>query len=98
MLTLIYLVRLDNTLFCMLSSAGFYLSENCNYVVELGKDCKFSLVGIDGKDLYDGNPTLTLGKLHIVETLYQFVSPDARESDGYGRSRINIHSALLPCA
>jgi len=34
--------------------------ENCNYVVELGKGCRFSLVGIDGKDLYDGNQTLTL--------------------------------------
>lgn len=33
---------------------------NCNYAVELGKKSKFSLVGIDGKDLYDANPTLTL--------------------------------------
>lgn len=28
--------------------------------MELGKQCKFSLVGIQGKDLYDGNETLTL--------------------------------------
>jgi len=34
--------------------------ENCNYAVELGKQSRFSLVGIDGKDLYDGNQTLTL--------------------------------------
>jgi plastin-3 len=34
--------------------------ENCNYAVDLGRQCKFSLVGIDGKDLFDGNPTLTL--------------------------------------
>lgn len=40
---------------------SLYLTENCNYCVELGKNCKFSLVGIDGKDLYDGNNTLTLG-------------------------------------
>jgi len=33
---------------------------NCNYAVELGKQCKFSLVGIAGKDIYDGNETLTL--------------------------------------
>jgi len=33
---------------------------NCNYAVELGRQSKFSLVGIDGKDLYDANPTLTL--------------------------------------
>ena len=36
-------------------------AENCNYAVELGKVFKFSLVGIDGKDLYDCNETLTLG-------------------------------------
>uniref|UniRef100_A0A6Q2YYH2 Plastin-3 n=1 Tax=Esox lucius TaxID=8010 RepID=A0A6Q2YYH2_ESOLU len=35
--------------------------ENCNYAVELGKTtAKFSLVGIGGQDLNDGNSTLTL--------------------------------------
>ncbi|NXJ85823.1 PLSI protein, partial [Trogon melanurus] len=35
--------------------------ENCNYAVELGKaKAKFSLVGIAGHDLNEGNPTLTL--------------------------------------
>ncbi|XP_055034177.2 plastin-3 isoform X2 [Misgurnus anguillicaudatus] len=35
--------------------------ENCNYAVELGKTkTNFSLVGIGGQDLNDGNPTLTL--------------------------------------
>ncbi|XP_074530745.1 plastin-3-like [Halichoeres trimaculatus] len=35
--------------------------ENCNYAVELGKnEANFSLVGIAGQDVYDGNPTLTL--------------------------------------
>nr|XP_035952230.1 plastin-1 isoform X1 [Halichoerus grypus] len=35
--------------------------ENCNYAVELGKnEAKFSLVGIAGQDLNEGNPTLTL--------------------------------------
>ncbi|OPJ79097.1 plastin-1 isoform A [Patagioenas fasciata monilis] len=35
--------------------------ENCNYAVELGKTkAKFSLVGIAGHDLNEGNPTLTL--------------------------------------
>lgn len=37
--------------------------ENCNYAVELGKQLKFSLVGIAGHDLSDGNATLTLGLL-----------------------------------
>ncbi|MED6282956.1 Plastin-3 [Characodon lateralis] len=35
--------------------------ENCNYAVELGKKkAGFSLVGIGGQDLNDGNETLTL--------------------------------------
>ncbi|EGW00494.1 Plastin-1 [Cricetulus griseus] len=35
--------------------------ENCNYAVELGKnEAKFSLVGIAGQDLNEGNATLTL--------------------------------------
>uniref|UniRef100_A0A8C5WHB0 Lymphocyte cytosolic protein 1 n=1 Tax=Leptobrachium leishanense TaxID=445787 RepID=A0A8C5WHB0_9ANUR len=35
--------------------------ENCNYAVELGKSkAKFSLVGIAGQDLNEGNRTLTL--------------------------------------
>ncbi|KFQ19356.1 Plastin-1, partial [Mesitornis unicolor] len=35
--------------------------ENCNYAVELGRTkAKFSLVGIAGHDLNEGNPTLTL--------------------------------------
>nr|XP_057919380.1 plastin-3-like isoform X2 [Doryrhamphus excisus] len=35
--------------------------ENCNYAVELGKQkAGFSLVGIGGLDVFDGNPTLTL--------------------------------------
>ncbi|KJE88506.1 fimbrin [Capsaspora owczarzaki ATCC 30864] len=34
--------------------------ENCNYALQLGKEHQFSLVGIDGKDVFDGNKTLTL--------------------------------------
>lgn len=41
--------------------------ENCNYAVELGKQLGFSLVGIAGQDLNDGNATLTLG---MVLSLY----------------------------
>ena len=39
--------------------------ENCNYAVELGKKLNFSLVGIGGTDIHDGNRTLTLGMLWI---------------------------------
>jgi len=34
--------------------------ENSNYAVQLGKDLKFSLVGVGGVDLANGNETLTL--------------------------------------
>lgn len=34
--------------------------ENCNYAVELGRQLKFSLVGIAGQDISEGNQTLIL--------------------------------------
>lgn len=34
--------------------------NNCNMAVGCGKDMKFSLVGIGGVDLHDGNKKLTL--------------------------------------
>lgn len=40
----------------------FKKCENCNYAVVLGKQLKFSLVGIGGSDIVDGNQNLTLGK------------------------------------
>ncbi len=43
------------------------VTENCNYAVELGKEVKFSLVGIAGNDIYDGNETLTLGEFSIIQ-------------------------------
>lgn len=39
----------------------FKAVENTNYAVELGKENKFSLVGIEGADITDGTKTLTLG-------------------------------------
>lgn len=39
---------------------NFEKLENCNYAVDLGKTCKFSLVGIGGQDILEGNETLTL--------------------------------------
>nr|CAD7577932.1 unnamed protein product [Timema californicum] len=49
--------------------------ENCNYAVELGKQLKFSLVGIAGQDLNDGNATLTLG---IEKVVLEEVNPHLR--------------------
>jgi len=53
----------------------FKCVENCNYATTVGKNLKFSLVGIAGSDLVDGNKTLTLAlvwqmmRFHIVSVL-----------------------------
>ncbi|KAK6462730.1 calponin homology domain-containing protein [Scheffersomyces coipomensis] len=53
----------------------FKALENTNYAVEIGKANKFSLVGIEGSDIVDGNKLLTLGlvwqlmRRNIVNTL-----------------------------
>uniref|UniRef100_A0A0A9Z8G6 Plastin-3 n=1 Tax=Lygus hesperus TaxID=30085 RepID=A0A0A9Z8G6_LYGHE len=44
--------------------------ENCNYAVELGKQLGFSLVGIAGQDLNDGNATLTLALIWQLMRAY----------------------------
>ena len=40
--------------------------QNCNYAVDLGKNLRFSLVGIAGQDISEGNKTLTLGGFVLV--------------------------------
>ncbi len=53
----------------------FKAVENTNYAIELGKQHRFSLVGVQGADITDGQRTLTLGlvwqlmRKDIVETL-----------------------------
>ncbi len=42
-------------------SSKFKKLENCNYALLLGKAMNFSLVGIGGPDIVDGNKKLTLG-------------------------------------
>jgi len=39
----------------------FKMVENTNYAIELGKQNRFSLVGVQGADITDGQRTLTLG-------------------------------------
>ena len=39
---------------------AFNKLENCNQAVKLGKELKFSMVGIGGKDFVDGNKKLIL--------------------------------------
>lgn len=50
----------DGTYIVSTGMSPFKAIENDNYAVELGKELRFSLVGIDGSDIYDGSKTLTL--------------------------------------
>ena len=38
---------------------------NCNYAIELGKKLGFSLVSVEGNDIYTGVKTLTLGLVSV---------------------------------
>jgi len=59
--------------------------ENTNYAVLLGKQLKFSLVGICGSDLTDGNKTLTLAlvwqmmRFHIIAVLSSLSKSTGKE-------------------
>jgi plastin-1 len=60
--------------------------ENSNYAVELGKELKFSLVGIGGVDIANGNETLTLALVwqlmrHHVLTVLKLVGGGAPVSE-----------------
>lgn len=44
--------------------------ENCNYAIELGRELKFSLVGIAGQDINEGNVTLTLALIWQLMRAY----------------------------
>ena len=66
----------------------FKKTENCQYALVLAKSLKFSLVGIQGKDISDGNKTLTLALvwqmmrfhcLNIIRDLGQ--GKDVKDSD-----------------
>ncbi|SCV04447.1 LAMI_0H16204g1_1 [Lachancea mirantina] len=66
----------------------FKALENNNYAVDLGKSRGFSLVGIEGSDIVDGNKLLTLGlvwqlmRRNIVNTM-KTLQTDGREmTDG----------------
>lgn len=53
----------------------FKMVENTNYLISLGRQLNFSLVGIQGADITDGAVTLTLGlvwqlmRANVVKTL-----------------------------
>lgn len=39
--------------------------ENCNQVIKIGKQLKFSLVNVAGNDFVQGNKKLILGNFHF---------------------------------
>eukprot|EP00026_Physarum_polycephalum_P004909 Phypoly_transcript_04934.p1 GENE.Phypoly_transcript_04934~~Phypoly_transcript_04934.p1 ORF type:complete len:590 (+),score=77.65 Phypoly_transcript_04934:98-1867(+) len=61
--------------------------ENCNYAVQLAKAVKFSVVGIDGKNIYDKNKNLTLSvvwqlmRAYTLSILQQLSGSDKAISD-----------------
>lgn len=46
--------------------------ENCNQVVKIGKQLKFSLVNIAGNDIVQGNKKLILGKFYAFLVAFTF--------------------------
>uniref|UniRef100_A0A8C7AR50 Lymphocyte cytosolic protein 1 n=1 Tax=Neovison vison TaxID=452646 RepID=A0A8C7AR50_NEOVI len=67
--------------------------ENCNYAVELGKNqAKFSLVGIGGQDLNEGNRTLTLALIWQLMRSWVLVTiPAGQLRDGLQTPFHSLH-------
>lgn len=54
--------------------------ENCNQVIRIGRQLKFSLVNVGGNDIVQGNKKLILGNVHdpilvILGTIYSSMKP-----------------------
>ncbi|OTF80061.1 hypothetical protein BLA29_009270 [Euroglyphus maynei] len=63
--------------------------ENCNYAVQLGKELKFSLVGIAGQDISEGNETLTLALVWQLMRAYTLsILSKLTNHDGSSRKAI----------
>ena len=61
--------------------------ENLNYAIDLGRQLRFSIVGIGGKDIYDGIKTLTLAvvwqlmRAYTISILQKISGSDKRITD-----------------
>ncbi|XP_022091894.1 plastin-2-like [Acanthaster planci] len=61
--------------------------ENCNYVVELCHQLRFSLVGIGGEDIFNGTKTLVLAivwqmlRQHVLSALSKLSGSDSKLED-----------------
>ncbi|KAK6191582.1 hypothetical protein SNE40_003233 [Patella caerulea] len=68
---------------------NFEKLENCNYAVELGIKQKFSLIGIGGQDMHEGNPTLTLAYVWQLMKAYTLsILSKLKDSNTNGNSII----------
>jgi plastin-1 len=78
--------------------APFKKIENCNYAILCGKQLKFSLVGIAGKDITDGNKTLTLAlvwqmmRFHCV-SIVKALGANASDQDVLNACNARIKAA-----
>ena len=50
--------------------------ENCNQVVRIGKQLKFSLVNVAGNDIVQGNKKLILGMIESLISTFNFFHLD----------------------
>lgn len=71
--------------------------ENCNYAVDLGKVLKFSLVGIAGQDISEGNPTLTLALVWQLMRAYtlSILSQLAQTADGADEGKSIVEKEIV---
>ncbi|KAI5963230.1 SAC6 [Candida pseudojiufengensis] len=76
----------------------FKALENTNYGVEIGKSNGFSLVGIEGSDIVDGNKLLTLGlvwqlmRRNIINTLSELGKGGSQLTDSDILKWANSHA------
>ncbi|CAH8852727.1 unnamed protein product [Trichobilharzia szidati] len=70
------------------AKANFQCLENCNYVIKLGRQFGFSLVGVAGADIYEGKQIMTLALLwqlmraYTLSLLTQLTEADAELTSG----------------
>ncbi|KAI1289981.1 Plastin-1 [Halotydeus destructor] len=73
--------------------------ENCNYAVELGKTLKFSLVGIAGQDISEGNPTLTLSLVWQLMRAYTLsILTQLAQSDSSQEGHVVVEKEIVEWA
>ncbi|CAG5120872.1 unnamed protein product, partial [Candidula unifasciata] len=73
--------------------ANFEKIENCNYACQLGQKLEFSLVGVAGKDIKDGNQTLTLALVWQLMRAYTISVLSKLSADNKNAERLILEWA-----